>query len=179
MMRKYIFLLMCLISNLCFAQHHVCVYSTKVQFDEEAKVYQIEKQSLKTATIYIYDTLSKMLYTCEIIDGFFIMPNAIVDKNCWISLLYNGRYYYTDVLWIDSILSHTPYWIFRIEDGKYSKDFYGNCYFALSIPPLEYGPVAFRNKWKYFRTGRLLVRNAKKQSVTESGRTEFSVQGKK
>lgn len=178
-MRKYMFLLICLICNLCHAQHRVSVYATKVQFEEEAKVYQIEKQSLKNATIHIYDTLSKMLYTCEIVDGFFIMPNAIVGNTCWVSLLYGGKYYYTDVFRMDSIISHTPYWIFRIEDGKYSKYFYGNYYFALSIPPLEYGPVSFRKKWIYHRTGRLLLKNAKKQSVTESGRKESSVQGQK
>lgn len=178
-MKKYMFLLMFLICNLCYAQHRVSVYSSTVQFDEEAKVYLIEKQPLKTATIYICDTLSKMLYTCEIIDGVFIMPNAIVDKNCWVSLFYGGKYYYTDVFRMDSIISHTPYWIFRIEDGKYSKYFYGNYYFALSIPPLEYGPVSFRKKWIYHRTGRLLLKNAKKQSVTKLGRKESSVQGQK
>lgn len=179
MMKKYMFLLLFLVCNLCYAQHRVSVYSTKVQFDEEAKAYQIEKQSLETATIYIYDTLSKVLYTCEIIDGVFIMPNAVVDKNCWVSLFYDDKYYYTDVFRMDSIISHTPYWIFRIEDGKYSKNFYGNCYFALSIPPLEYGPVEFKNKWVYHRTGRQLVKNAKKQSVTKSEWTESSVQGQK
>lgn len=148
----------------CYAQQRIPIYSLSYQFEKETKSYNAKALLLKSGTIFIYDSISNVLYQCKIEKEGFRLPPACVSKSCWVALCANGEYYYTNTFYIDSILANAQYWSFNIEESNCSKKLFGTYYFALSFDSLECGRVQYSDKNQYHRCGKKMINDTKKKT---------------
>lgn len=164
MKKSIILMFLMFLSHFCYAQQNISVYVSSVRYDEKSRVYQIENKNVVSGAIFFLDTIAGELYKSNIIDGISQLPCCIEGKYCKIALFYDGRYFCTTECKIDSLAVATPVWTFSIEDSDYSKELFGHFYFALSIPPFEYGAIWFNDRKIFNKKSKSQV-----QSVMKSG----------
>jgi hypothetical protein len=170
-MKERIFLIFSMVlSHFCYAQQNISVYVSSVKFNEEYRVYQIENKNVVSGAIFFLDTIAGELYKSNIIDGISQLPCSIEGKNCKIALFYDGRYFCTTECKIDSLAVATPVWTFRIEESDYGKELLGHFYFALSIPPFEYGATWFNDRKVFNKKSEMQVQRAMKSGMLSNCR---------
>ena len=164
-MRKIIVLsLLILFCCNCYAQHRIPIYTLSYQFEKKTESYNIKAHPLKSGKIFVYDTVSNILYQCIIEEEGIRLPPSCVSNNCWIALYTNGEYYCTSTFYMDSILRNAQYWSFHIDENSYSKKILGAYFFSLSVSPLECGRVKYNNKFQYHRRSKKMVKDTRKMA---------------
>lgn len=161
-MKRLFIILTLLFNGISYAQNTICVYTTSISLYENEKVYKEKKSTVSNGIVYVFDTTLKEVSKYLISDGIMNNPQPIIGNDYWIALYFKGLYYFTEVFKANSMIANSEYWIFNIEESAESKDIFGTYYFALSIPPFEYGVTKYKNKKAYHKRGKKSVRKADK-----------------
>lgn len=147
------------------AQHSIKTCTSSIRFDKDMMVYKNDTRYVLEGLVYIFDSSSNTLYKCTVKDSSFNIPFAIFGKKCWVALFYNGNYYYTNIIKMDSLIYYSKTWRFKIEESKISKTIFGTYYVALLFSPFEYGYISFNNKYLYHKQGKRKIKSAEKKQM--------------
>lgn len=167
LLRMAIVLLAYIQADFCFAQSRIDVYVSSFYFNHEEKVYTTSKQRIRDGAVYIASEKMDSCYMLKISDGVLETNNIVFDGNGMVVLYYSGKYYYTNIFRIDSMVLSSPYWVFDIEESKYSKKLFGKYYFALSIPPIECGKISFDSRYKYHKQSKRIARQMRCRCIRD------------
>lgn len=138
----------------CYAQRRIPVSTSFVYFDCDKMAYRNHSENMDKGIVFFYAKHTNEWYEYQITASSIEQPNILVGEDVVIVLYYLGRFYYTNTFRMDSLVMNAPFWIFQIEESKYSKKFFGTYYFALSVPPIECGVLQYKNKLLYHVRGK-------------------------
>ena len=145
-------------AGICYPQSPIYIYASSVGFDSNNKAYICHRSILENGIVYILNESTNDCNEFTISNGSIDQPSFLPDENIRICLYYNGRYYRTNSFKIVSIVAQATYWIFEIEESRYSKKMFDTYYFALLVSPFEYGIMRFKNKFRYHKQVERLIK---------------------
>lgn len=147
--------------GICYSQSPIYIHTSSVGFDSNNKAYTCHRNILENGVVYVLNESTNDCREFVISNGSISQPSFHPGENVSICLYYDGRYYRTNSFKIDSLVAQAPYWIFEIEESRYSRMVFDTYYFALLVSPFEYGIMRFKSKFWYHKREKQFIKKRK------------------
>lgn len=155
--------------NICHGQSLIQVETKEWTFTGNG--YWWKRQNIETGTIFMYDIMSNILYSCEIENSHFLLPCAVEkdggkgggkgEKFYRVALYYNGKYSCTKAFGLTTLVTKDPRWTFVIDEVALSNKKADIYYFALEVEPNECyvcGEADYKNRCLFHKRSKRMVR---------------------